>query len=98
MFRAALVHGVEALSLNQLIWKIEEFDITGRFQPDVPATARQRLLDAARREGRAEGGEPWMLEDLWHACLEGFQLSDFDLHPEDLGFAAESGEIPPGAV
>lgn len=24
------------------------------------------------------------LEDLWRACLEGFQLPAFDLHPEEL--------------
>ena len=84
VFRVALVHGVEGLSLNQLIWRIEEFDLTRRFQPDVPGTARQRLLDAAPRESMTEGGESRALEDLWHACLEGFRLPDFDLHPEEL--------------
>lgn len=84
VFRVALVHGVEGLSLNSLIWQIEEFDITRHFQPDVPAAVRRRLLDAFRRESRPDGGETRALEDLWHACLEGFQLPDFDLHPEEL--------------
>ncbi len=82
LLRVALVHGAEALSLSQLIWRIEEFDITRCFQPDVPATSRQRLLAAAGRDGIA--GEARALESLWHACLEGFQLPDFDLHPEEL--------------
>ena len=84
VLRVSLVHGVEALSLSQLVWRIEEFDITRRFQPDVPATSRQRLLEAARREGVTAGGETRALASLWHACLEGFQLPDFDLHPEEL--------------
>ena len=84
VLRVSLVHGVEALSLSQLVWQIEEFDITRRFQPDVPATSRQRLLEAARREGVTAEGETRALESLWHACLEGFQLPDFDLHPEEL--------------
>ncbi len=82
VLRVALVHGVEALPLSQLIWQIEEFDITRRFQPDVPAAVRQRLLKAAGREGIAE--EARALESLWHACLQGLQLPDFDLHPEEL--------------
>ena len=82
VLRVALVHGVEALPLSQLIWRIEEFDITRRFQSDVPETVRQRLLTAADREGVA--GEVHALESLWHACLHGLQLPDFDVHPEEL--------------
>ncbi len=82
VLRVALVHGVEALPLSQLIWRIEEFDITRRFQSDISATVRQRLLEAAGREGVA--GEARALESLWHACLQGLQLPDFDLHPEEL--------------
>ncbi|MDG4553409.1 MAG: DUF2309 domain-containing protein [Candidatus Competibacter sp.] len=82
VLRVALVHGVEALPLSQLIWRIEEFDVTRRFQSDVPATVRQRLLAAAEREEIA--GEARALESLWHACLHGLRLPDFDLHPEEL--------------
>ena len=80
--RIALIHGAEALSLNQLVWCMEELDATRRFQEDVPEAARRRLLDAARREGVTEVGAA--LEDLWRACLEGFRLPAFNLHPEDL--------------
>jgi hypothetical protein len=82
VLRVALVHGVEALPLSQLIWRIEEFDVTRCFQSDVPATVRQRLLATAEREGIV--GEARALESLWHACLQGLQLPDFDLHPEEL--------------
>jgi uncharacterized protein YbcC (UPF0753/DUF2309 family) len=80
--RIALIHGAEALTLNQLVWHMEELDATRRFQEDVPEAARQRLLGAAQRQGITETGA--VLEDLWWACLEGFQLPAFNLHPEDL--------------
>ena len=80
--RIALIHGAEPLTLNQLVWQMEELDATRRFQDDVPETARRRLLDAAGRDGITEAGAA--LDDLWRACLEGFQLPAFNLHPEDL--------------
>ncbi|MFZ1642267.1 MAG: DUF2309 domain-containing protein [Candidatus Contendobacter sp.] len=82
VLRIALVHGVEALIPSQLVWHMEELDATHRFQEDVPVIVRRRLLEAATREGRA--GEGDALEDLWRACLEGFQLPAFSLHPEEL--------------
>ena len=77
-----LVYGVEPLTLNDLIWRIEELSATRRFAEDVPAAARQRLLANASREGISDAGAA--LEDVWRACLEGFQLPAFDLHPEEL--------------
>lgn len=82
MLQISLVYGVEALSLNELVWRMEELDATRRFAADVPEHSRQRLLEAARRDGATETGAA--LEDLWRACLEGFRLSAFNLHPEDL--------------
>jgi uncharacterized protein YbcC (UPF0753/DUF2309 family) len=82
VLQISLVYGVEALSLNELVWRMEELDATRRFAADVPEHSRQRLLEAARRDGATETGAA--LEDLWRACLEGFRLSAFNLHPEDL--------------
>ena len=82
VLRISLIHGVEALSLNQLVWQMEELNATGQFQCDVPEPMRQRLLDAAWRDGLTNAGAA--LEDLWRACLEGFQLPAFTLHPEEL--------------
>jgi len=78
----ALVYGVEPLALNDLIWRIEELNATGQFAEDVPEPARQRLLMSAQRHGVTTTSAA--LEDLWRACLEGFHLPDFDLHPEEL--------------
>ncbi len=82
VLQISLVYGIEALSLNELVWRMEELDATRRFAVDVPEHSRQRLLEAARRDGTTETGA--VLEDLWRACLEGFRLSAFNLHPEDL--------------
>jgi hypothetical protein len=82
VLRISLVHGVDALSLNELVWRMEELDATRRFEADVSEISRQRLLAAARLQGVSEAGAA--LEDLWRACLEGFQLPAFNLHPEEL--------------
>jgi uncharacterized protein YbcC (UPF0753/DUF2309 family) len=82
VLRISLIHGVEPLSLSQLVWQMEELKATGQFQDDVPELVRQRLLDAARLQGLADTGAA--LEDLWRTCLEGFQLPAFTLHPEEL--------------
>lgn len=47
-----------------------------------PPTARQRLLEAATRDGVT--GEREAVEDLWRACLASFQLPADGLHPEEL--------------
>ncbi len=82
VLRISLVYGVDALSLSELVWRMEELDATRRFEADVPERSRQRLLEAARRDGVTEAGAA--LEDLWRACLEGFRLPAFNLHPEEL--------------
>lgn len=82
VLRISLIHGVEALSLSQLVWQMEELHATGQFQDDVPEPVRQRLLAAAQRDGSSNPGAA--LEDLWRAGLEGFRLPAFTLHPEEL--------------
>ena len=82
VFRISLVHGADALTPSQLVWRMEELDATHRFQDDVPATARQRLLETAARDGMKS--ERDAVEDLWRACLESFQLPADGLHPEEL--------------
>jgi uncharacterized protein YbcC (UPF0753/DUF2309 family) len=82
VLRISLVHGVDALTPSQLVWRMEELDATRRFQADVPAPRRQRLLETAAPDGVT--GERDAVEDLWRACLEAFQLPAHGLHPEEL--------------
>ncbi|MCP5159872.1 MAG: DUF2309 domain-containing protein [Gammaproteobacteria bacterium] len=78
VLRISLVYGVEALTSSQLVWQMEELDATRCFQEDIPASVRQRLLEASRQDAGAA------LEDLWRACLEHFRLPAASLHPEEL--------------
>lgn len=110
LLRVAMLHGVEPVTPSQLTWLIDVEEATTRFQSDVPDGARRRILEAAEREGAAFGkaaprANAAAVQDLWKACLDAFQLADFDLHPEDLvelpvrlaesllaGFRAREGE------
>lgn len=75
---AALVHPIKPLSGAQLHWQMEELQAGQRFQADVDAEARARLLAAA---GQDEAGA---IADLWAASLERLGLQHYILHPEDL--------------
>jgi hypothetical protein len=78
----ALVYGVEPLALNDLIWRIEEL----HGDPPVCRGCAGRCVSACWRApaGKVVADSGATLEDLWRACLEGFQLPAFDLHPEEL--------------
>ncbi len=78
IYLRALLHPFTGVTGCQLNWQIEEFNALASFQGDVPAPARQRLLDAS---GTAE---PTAIADLWRACLGVLELEYFLLHPEEL--------------
>ncbi len=64
VLRVALVHGVEALSLSQLVWRMEELDATRRFQ--VRCAGDRRASDCWRRPGaRASRPKP---ARRWKIC------------------------------
>jgi uncharacterized protein YbcC (UPF0753/DUF2309 family) len=77
VLRIALLRDMKSLSPAQLIWRIEEQDATRRFQPDVPESARRRILEPYADETRA-------VESLWSACLDHFGLGELRMHPEEL--------------
>jgi uncharacterized protein YbcC (UPF0753/DUF2309 family) len=86
VYRIALVHGIEAVTSNQLNWKIEEMGVLERFQDDLPPPARHRLLESFKR-GHPDSGallERELIRELWKACLAVLGLGDFALHPEAL--------------
>lgn len=73
---AVLRHPFKRLSRTQLRWHLEETDALSRWQADLDATTRQRLLD--------RGDETELVRDLWQACLEVLDLSEALRHPEEL--------------
>ncbi|MCA1803771.1 MAG: DUF2309 domain-containing protein [Xanthomonadaceae bacterium] len=78
LYRAALVHPIRPIRGAQLHWQMEELQAGQRFQEDVDAESRARLLSAAGSD------EATAIADLWSACLERLGLQHYILHPEDL--------------
>ena len=78
LYLTALLYPIEPISSGQLNWELEERGGRERFQADVPAEARARLLAAS---GLSEAAT---VDDLWRACLERLDPAWYQLHPEEL--------------
>jgi hypothetical protein len=75
--RLRLLHPLDPVSVPRLHFEIEEAGALERFQADVDAAARARLL------ARAGTAAPAALADLWSACLELLDVGAARPHPED---------------
>ena len=92
VYRAAMLHPLEPVTVCQLTWQFEERDARHRFQPDVSAESRRQLLEAARLHGVESEREA--IDDLWTACLESLGLTHYIMHPEDLvDLAPEQAQV-----
>ncbi|MEO5333991.1 MAG: DUF2309 domain-containing protein [Magnetococcus sp. YQC-5] len=89
--RLVLEHDLHPLSSTQLTWEINERKALTRAHPDINETSRQRYVTM---------GESQAISDLWHACLELFELQhsewyrehQLDLSAEEqLQFPSEAG-------
>jgi hypothetical protein len=78
LYLTALLYPIEAISSGQLNWELEERGGRQRFQADIPAEARARLLATS---GLSEAAT---VDDLWRACLERLDPAWYQLHPEEL--------------
>lgn len=78
LYLVALLHPLETVTRGQLNWELEERGGRERFQADVPAAARARLLAASGLDEAAT------VADLWRACLERLDPAWYQLHPEEL--------------
>lgn len=85
---AGLLHPLKKLTGCQLNWQIEEMHALQKFQPDIDPAARQKLLDAAARQGLKSEAEA--IADLWAGSLETLGLEFNMLHPEERA----DGSIP----
>ena len=92
VYRAAMLHPLEPVTVCQLTWQFEERDARHRFQPDVSAESRRQLLEAAHLHGVESEREA--IDDLWTACLESLGLTHYIMHPEDLlDLAPEQAQV-----
>ena len=87
VLRLQLLFGFEALDPVLLTWTLGAEGATKRFQKDLPAESRQRIIErVGGRLGRA-GAEESYVTSLWNSSLSAFHLSDrvdADSHEQQL--------------
>lgn len=74
IYRIALLFDLQAVSVSQLNWRIEELAALDKVQTDVPEPVRQQLL--------ASGAN--VVRRLWESILTKLGLEQAALHPENM--------------
>ncbi len=74
IYRIALLFDLQAVSVSQLNWQIEELAALDTVQADVPEALRRRLLAA----------DPNGIRQLWASILTKLGLEQAALHPENM--------------
>ncbi len=73
LYRIAMLFDLQAVSVSQLNWQIEELDALSAVQADVPLQVQSQLL--------AEGNT---IRQLWESILNKLGLEQAALHPENM--------------
>jgi uncharacterized protein YbcC (UPF0753/DUF2309 family) len=74
IYRIALLFDLQAVSISQLNWQIEELAALDTVQADVPETVRRQLLAADTN----------VVRQLWVSILAKLNLDQAALHPENM--------------
>jgi uncharacterized protein YbcC (UPF0753/DUF2309 family) len=84
LHRTLLLHAVRQESDAEVRWTLSESDVLERFRPDLPDSARRRLMaDEVDHLGSGvhatvkgdSNRERQVCSDLWHACVEAVAFS-----------------------
>jgi uncharacterized protein YbcC (UPF0753/DUF2309 family) len=74
IYRIAMLFDLQAISVSQLNWQIEELAALDAVQPDVPGPVRRQLL----------AGGDHAIRHLWESILSKLGLEQAALHPENM--------------
>ncbi len=77
IYRIAMLFDLQALTVSQLNWQIEELDALGTVQADVPEQVRRRLLENSPDQSNA-------IRQLWESISDKLGLEQVALHPENM--------------
>lgn len=77
IYRIALLYDLQAISLSQLNWKIEELAVLDTVQTDVPDSVRTDLLGSDKGTGNP-------VRQLWESLCTQLELELEAMHPEDM--------------
>lgn len=78
IYRVALLYELDAITISQLKWQIEELNALNKFQTDIPSQIRNQILgDDATKETN-------VIQSLWESILSKLKLEQSILHPENM--------------
>ncbi|MBA4141683.1 MAG: DUF2309 domain-containing protein [Nitrosospira sp.] len=77
LYRIALLFDLQAITVSQLNWQIEEMNALGRVQADVPEAVSCRLLADSTDQASS-------IRQLWERILGKLGLEEAALHPENM--------------
>ncbi len=81
IYRVALLFDLQAISISQLNWQIEELAALETIQADVPDAVRNELLiDRTSNVNNAENS----IKALWECLCKHLELKPEALHPENM--------------
>ncbi len=81
IYKVALLHDMQGISVSQFNWQIEELDALNTVQADVPDAVRKQLLASAPSSGKSTD-KP--VRQLWDSLCHQLGLEMAALHPEQL--------------
>ncbi len=77
IYRIALLYDLQAITVSQLNWQIEEMGALNTVQADVAGPIRRHLLESGT-------DQRIIVRQLWESILNQFELEQIDLHPENM--------------
>ena len=81
IYRIALLYDLEAISISQLNWQIEELGALDAVQADVPDAVQKQWLTADKL---GEGNAKTPVRQLWESLCKQLALKSAALHPENM--------------